>query len=285
MEAWRAEGGARFAIAESDYNTPFPEATDVLVAGSMVKLWEFAEEDKLRPVFSPDIEGRINDTFRDPESRWVGLSYRARVVVVNAELAGEEELGSIESYASLGDERWRDRLCLSSSRVDGNRLLVAWLIRRHGEREAELIVRRWRANLPNGFVEANDEAVFAKISAGECAIGLIDSDRLAAAKNSSNVLPLWFGEPGLTLIDISGAGVSRHAANPDTARALIEWLSTAGASAFFAASRTEFPTNADAATSNVIAEWEANAQATFAIAELGFLLQQAGLLAERAGYP
>ena len=61
MEAWRAEGGGRFAVAESDYSTPYPEETDVLIAGSMASLWAFAEEDKLRPLYSADIEGRVDE--------------------------------------------------------------------------------------------------------------------------------------------------------------------------------------------------------------------------------
>jgi iron(III) transport system substrate-binding protein len=285
MEAWRAEGGGRFAIAESDYSTPFPDATDVLVAGSMAELWTFAEEDKLRPVYSQDIESRVDERLRDSENRWVGLSYRARIVVYNPALVDNEELQSVESYASLGDERWRERLCLSSSRVAGNRLLVAWLIHRHGERDAELIVRAWRANLPGGFVDASDEAVIGKIEEGECAIGIIDTGQLAAVQPPSNVSPVWFDAPGSLAIDITGAGVSRHAANPDLARELLEWLTTEEANAFLAAARREFPANADASTSNALVDWSANVTTTDALADLGFLLQDAELLVERAGYP
>ena len=285
MEAWRAEGGGRFTLAESNYSTPFPEETDVLVAGSLVTLWSFAEEDKLRPVFSPVIESRIGEMFRDPESRWVALSYRARVVVYNPELVSSDEIGSLESYASLGDERWRERLCLSSSRVDGNRLLIAWLIHRHGPRDAEIIVRRWRANLPDGFVEADDEAVIGKIGRGECGIGVVDSDRLAVARPVSAIAPYWFEAPGSTVIDVTGAGISRHTTNPEEAGELLEWLTTTGAGAFFAAARNEFPANTEAATGNAISDWSANVQLTVALADFGFLLQEAELLAVRAGYP
>lgn len=285
MEAWRAEGGGRFAIAESDYSTPFPEETDVLVAGSMADLWEFAEQDKLRPVFSAAIDSRIEQPFRDPESRWTGLSYRARIVAYNPKLVSNEELATIQSYASLGDERWRERLCLSSSRIAGNRLLVAWLIRKHGARDAELIVRRWQLNLPDGFVEASDEAVSRKIIDGDCAIGLIDTSQNVLLHGADSLLIHWFDEPDSMVIDITGAGVSRHAANPDQAREFLEWLTMAGANAFLADARSQFPANADAAMSNALADWSANVRTSAALADLGFLLQDAELLVERAGYP
>ena len=285
MEAWRAEGGGRFAIAESDYSNPFPDETDVLVAGSLAALWAFAEEDKLRPVFSPTIEGRIDELYRDPESRWVGLSYRVKIVFYNPDLVDSEELQTVQSYASLGDERWAGRLCLSSSRVDGNQLLVAWLIRRHGEREAEMIVRRWRANLREGFVEASDYDVSRKIIDGECALGLISTSQTAPLHSADVIRPHWFDDPDGMMVDITGAGVSRHAGNPEQARAFLEWLTTEGANAFLASSRREWPASADAATSNALAAWSEYFQTSVPLADLGFLLRDAELLVERAGYP
>ncbi len=53
----------------------------------------------------------------------------------------------MNDYAALGDDIWRGKLCLSSSQVPGNRTLVAFLIRQYDLRDAEIVVRKWRANL------------------------------------------------------------------------------------------------------------------------------------------
>ena len=110
---------------------------DFFQAVSFAGLWEFAESDKLRPVFSSLIETNIAPALRDPESRWVGLALHPRILVYNNKLVSSAEIAGIDNYASLRDPAWRGRLCLASSRVPANRLLVAYLIKHYGVREAE----------------------------------------------------------------------------------------------------------------------------------------------------
>ncbi len=241
----------------------------------------------LRPARSETISQRIPAELRDPEHLWVSLSARARTIVYNAQLLHEDELRQITGYASLADTSWRGRLCLSSSAAAGNRSLIARLINDLGIREAEKVVRGWRANLA-GAVHADDPKLLQALAAGECAVGIADSSRIAAfldAERHTDIAPHWFAAAGVTHIDASGGGVTRHAGNPDGAVKLLEWLNSREANARFAAALREFPTNPQSSTHAALSGWPGLDAVPVNIANLGYLLEDATELAERARYP
>jgi iron(III) transport system substrate-binding protein len=187
----------------------------------------------------------------------------------------------------LGDERWRERLCLSSSSLPENAVLVAFLIRRHGVRDAEIIVREWRANLAT-TVFPGDAELLEALADGRCGIGIVDSALLASFAGVRTGLPVaahWFSERANTLTDISAAAVTRHATQPDAAEALLEWLSRPGPNGLFAGRRFEFPANPDAELASAVESGSGRLPDDTAYAELGFLLEEADLLVERARYP
>ena len=80
---------------------------------------------------------------RDPESRWAGLTVRARTIMYNTKKVKPEELST---YDALGDPKWKDRLCLRTSSYIYNQSFVATMIKRHGEAKTEAIVKTWAAN-------------------------------------------------------------------------------------------------------------------------------------------
>jgi iron(III) transport system substrate-binding protein len=295
LDAWRAASGSTFELVTDDRPDGSPRrpdyslraGTDLFVAGSLVEIWAVAEADALRPVYSDVVEANVAATFRDPESRWVALSRRARVVAYNAAQVEAGDLVGVDSYASLGDERWQGRLCVSSSANPGNRSLIAFLIGRHGARDAEIIVRTWRANLAIAYL-ADDEALLAAIADGRCGIGIVDSARLAvfaAGNPGAPVAAHWFADASNLLTDISAVAITRHAKQPDSARALLEWLTGTEANALFAGRRFEFPVKENAALATAVEAWDGRLPPAVDYAELGFLLEEAQLLAERARYP
>ena len=293
LGAWRAATGNDYQLLTDDLppgarRSPAvkPEA-DLFVAGSLAEMWAVAESDALRPVFSEAIGANVDAAYRDPESRWAALSRRARVVAYNPGRVGQEALGGVDRYASLAEEAWADRLCLSSSAVPGNRTLIAFLIARVGARDAEIIVRGWRQNLASPIF-ADDHALLDAIADGRCEIGLADSAVLsayAAAKPDAPLAIHWFPDAANTVSDVSAAAVTRHAKAADAATALLEWLTGAGANAIFAGRRFELPVNADAALATAVESAAGRLPSDTDYAELGFLLEEAQLLAERARYP
>ena len=282
-DAWYAETGSRIRLVGVD--DPEREEADLVIFDSVADAWEDAERDGLRPVYSTIVEDSVNQTLRDSESRWVALATRARVVVYHRPSVSADDLASIIGYASLGDERWRNRLCLSLSRQGGNQMLVAFLINALGVREAELAVRRWRDNLATRLF-ADDDAMLAAIATGECAVGIAGSNRAVAAPATSDIGTLWFESPEATVFDAMVAGVTRHAHDADAAQQFLEWLTTPTPNALLAMPRLDFPVNAEAPLAASLTDLPVDAgQVATPLSDLAFLLEESARLRERARYP
>ena len=85
---------------------------DVLITVDAGNLWNAARAGLLGKVDSPEIQANIPAHLRDPESRWVGLTVRARTIMYNTKKVKPEELST---YEALGDPKWKGRLCLRTS--------------------------------------------------------------------------------------------------------------------------------------------------------------------------
>ena len=260
---------------------------DLFIADNVADLWRAAEQDVFRPTRSDVIAKRVPAQLRDPEHLWTALGVRARVIAYNTQLVDAAEIGSVSDYASLGAEDFRDRLCLSSSTVAANVSLIAMLINDNGIRDAEVIVRGWRANLATSGYDGDHDLLQA-IAAGQCALGVADSSEVArflGANAGSNLAAHWFQDPGVTHINASGGGVTRHAKNAAGAVSLLHWLTSESANALFVLSLLEFPANAGAVTPDAIAAWSGFEANPVNLSGLGYLQEDASKLADRARYP
>lgn len=284
IDAFRAASTTRVQLATGEAGSPQVEA-DLIILGSLAELWAVAEEDGFRPVFSAAIDDAIPAALRDEEARWTALTLRYRAVFYNPLRLTAGEVQSLQRYSDLGEPGWSGRLCLSSSQVPGNRVLIAFLIKTLGTRDAEIVVRKMRANL--AATPFNDDATLVQaIADGHCAIGIASSELLqdfAIDAPAAALAMRLFDAPGAVAVDISGAGVARHAHNPNEATELLEWLSGGAANGAFAGSTGEFPANPEAAAAGMPAV--AAAAPAYPLAELGFLLPEAARLIERARYP
>jgi iron(III) transport system substrate-binding protein len=295
LDAYTAETGKRVQMHSADdqpglepgvASGSLPEA-DLFLMANLADLWQIAEQDGFRPTFNASIEGNIPTELRDPESRWTGLATSARLLVYNNELVSADQFRDIADYAGLGTEQWRGKLCLSSSSVSGNQTLVAFLIRKYGLREAEIIVRRWRANLASNIFDS-DSALIDAIFSGQCATGIVGSNAFAAHKKAhavSAVASHHFADASETVVEVSGGGVSRHAHNPEGAAELLVWLATAAPNALYAALGDEFPANTGSAVIPAIESWRGTVSKPAQVSGLAFLHDEAALLVLRAKYP
>jgi iron(III) transport system substrate-binding protein len=295
LEAYTAETGVKINLVVDDLanlvarieRSGSGSVADLLIATNVGDLWNATEKDIYRPVYSAIVAKQVPENLRDAEKLWHALSVRARIVVYNTTLAEAAQVATISDYGSLGDESWRGKLCLSSSSVPGNRSLIAYLIKKHGARNAELIVRGWQANLA-APVFSDDNEVMQAIVDGRCAIGIADSNDLALLIRGRPNAPLaaqWFAEGSPVYIDVTGAGVTRHAENSDGAAELLEWLTTDQPNALFAALGLEFPASPTAPVDASIKKWHEYVAQPTNVSEFGYFQDDATKLAERAHYP
>ncbi|MDQ3287501.1 MAG: extracellular solute-binding protein [Pseudomonadota bacterium] len=274
MERLRAEGS----------RTP----ADVFITVDAGNLWQATNMELLQPVDSAVLQANIPQNLRDPENRWFGLSARARTIIHNPEVTPASELST---YEDLADPKWRGKLCLRTSASVYNQSLVATMIARLGQERTEEIVEGWVENLAAPPF-ANDTAVIEAVTAGRCAVGIVNSYYLGRAQRDDPALPVtvfWANQgedenASGTHVDVSGAGVTAHADNPAGARAFIEWLSAGEAQAMYANENLEYPANPQVDAAPIVQAWGNYEQNLINVAEAGKLQADAVKLMDRAGY-
>jgi iron(III) transport system substrate-binding protein len=257
---------------------------DLLLTVDAGNLWYAAEEGALRPVRSAILQNNIPERLRDPENLWFALSVRARTIVYDTR---KVDASALRDYAGLADEQWKGKLCLRTSAKVYNQSLVAMLIAQHGEEKTERIVRAWVDNLATD-VFSNDTKLIEAIAAGQCEVGIVNTYYFGRLQKENPDIPVaifWPGaDSGGVHVNVSGAGVTRHAGNPDGAIALLEWMSQEAAQKLLGGENMEYPANPDIAPHPLVAAWGDFSPSPMNVAQAGRYQADAVKLMDRAGY-
>ena len=278
------EGPLMARLKAEGRNTP----ADMLLTVDAGNLWQASEEGLLRPIQSKTLEANVPAHLRDPGNEWFGLSVRARTLVYNT---GKVKPADLSTYEDLASPKWKGRLCLRTSKKVYNQSLVAMMIHEYGEEKAEDIVRGWVGNLATSPFPDDTKAMEA-VAAGQCDATLVNTYYFGRLMEKKPNLPLAIFWPNQNLADkasgvhvnISGAGVTRHAKNPAGAQKLIEWLSSGKAQNLFADVNLEYPVNPKVAPDKTVAAWGGFRQSLINVKEAGSLQTKAVRLMDRVGY-
>lgn len=258
---------------------------DVFMTVDAGMLWNAAEQGVLEPMDSPDLERAVPRDLRDPEGRWVGLAMRARTVMYNPEAVDPAELDTEDTYAGLGDPKWRGRLCMRDETASYTQSLVASLIDLHGRDRALEIVRSWVAN--DVEIMSNDIELLEAIDAGGCDVGITNHYYLARLLEEDpdfGVKPFWASQDGQgTHVNISGAGVVTGSDAASDAQRLLEWLATDGQNAFVDGNH-ELPVNPEVEPDALVAGFGEFKRMPVDAAAYGSLNAEAVEVLEEAGY-
>jgi iron(III) transport system substrate-binding protein len=256
---------------------------DVLITVDAGNLWNAARAGLLAPVDSAELQANIPANLRDPQSRWFGLTVRARTIMYNTQKVKPQELST---YAALGAPKWKGRLCLRNSSHVYNKSLMAAMIKKVGEPRVEEIVRGWVANQPT--LINGDTKILESIAAGQCDVGVTNTyylARILAKDPNFPVRPFWPDQQGAGVhVNVSGAGVTAHAKHRAEAIKFIEFLSKPESQGLFAALSQEYPANPAVAPSPILAAWGTFKMDDVNVAAAGELQPAATKLADRAGY-
>lgn len=278
------EGPLMARLKAEGKNTP----ADMLLTVDAGNLWQASEEGLLRPIQSKTLEANVPAHLRDPDNEWFGLSVRARTIVYNT---SRVKPGELSTYEDLASPKWKGRLCLRTSKKVYNQSLVAMMITEHGEGKTEDMVRGWVANLATSPFPDDTKAMEA-VAAGQCDVTLVNTYYFGRLMEKQPNLPLAIFWPNQNLknkaagvhVNVSGAGVTKHAKNPAGAQKLIEWLSSDKAQNLFADVNLEYPVNPKVAPDKTVAAWGSFKQNLINVKDAGSLQTQAVKLMDRAGY-
>ena len=234
---------------------------DVLITVDAGRLYKAKQAGLLQAVSSEALQANIPSQFADPEGFWYGLTYRARVVVYAKDRVDPTTLSTYEDLAS---ETWRSKVLVRSSSNLYNQSLLASIIAQHGEETAT----SWASGVVANFArepKGNDRDQVKAIAAGEGDLAIVNTYYIGKLLNSSNSAEVEAGEAVLvffpnqddrgTHVNVSGAGVAKHAPNKANAIRFIEYLSDTEAQSVFAEANYEYPVKADVAWAPLLDSW------------------------------
>ncbi len=243
-----------------------------------------AEQGIFTEVDSQVLEGAVPANLRDPDGRWFAFSVRARTIVYHPERVAGDEVPT--TYEELAEPQWAGRICLRNSTNTYTQSLVASLIANLGYDEALSVVEGW-AN--NAEILPNDVIALESVAEGLCDVAVVNHYYLARLLEDDADFPvelIWADQDGRgTHVNISGAGVTRYADDPQLAQDFLEWLATDGQSVFVDGNH-EYPANPTVAPETLIATTfgEEFVADSLGAADFGALNPEAVRLLDEAGY-
>ena len=194
------------------------------------------------------IKSAVPKNFRT--SHWVGIAKRARIVYFAPERVSGAELMGL-TYESLSDTKWKGRLVIRKSNNIYNQSLVASLVKNNGKKAAAAWSKGVVSNMAR-TPKGNDRAQIMAVAAGEADIAVANTYYLAlmlsgkkgaeqqeAAKKVKPFFPNQ-NDRG-THMNISGAGLLKHAPNKANAIKLVEFLLSTEAQEHIVNNTFEYP--------------------------------------------
>ena len=219
-------------------------SADVLVLVDAARLDRAANLGLFRAVKSPQLLQQVPSSYRDSLGRWFGLTRRVRAIIVNPKIVSPN---SIRSYSDLANSNLKGKLCLRDRKSVYNQSLVADQLVSRGAAATTNWIKAMVANLAQP-VFSSDTALIRAVAQGQCGAALVNTYYVARmtsgesgkedqllAKNIDLIMPIP------AHVNISGAGVTSSARNPEAAQKLIEFLASPTGGKGYAEANNEYP--------------------------------------------
>jgi len=261
-------------------NTP----ADMFMTVDAGDLWYAGTQGIFQPVITERIKSNIPSHLRDPNGLWTGLSVRARTIVYSTDRVKSSDLST---YGDLASSKWDNKLCLRTSKKIYTKSLVASIIHNQGIEKASEVIEGWVNNLA-AVPNAKDSHVMDAILAGQCDVGLVNTyyfGRLIEKTPNAPLKLYWANQDTTGVhVNVSGAGIIKHASNPTGAIQLLEWLSSAEAQAIYGSLNKEYPANQNIDSDEIVSSWGSFKQDKMNLSIAGELQAEAVKLMQRLGY-
>jgi iron(III) transport system substrate-binding protein len=185
-----------------------------------------ADDGLLQPYASPSAAA-IPERFKDPQGRWTGFAARARVLIVNTELA---DPATIRGVDDLLDPKWKGKACMARPLTGTTLTHVTALSAAKGVEAADAWLQRLQ-DAGVQFVQSNGQ-VMRLVREGQMALGLTDTDDFNVARLGgypvAQVVPdqrdAEHPDAAGTLLIPNTVAILADAPHPEAARKLADFL-------------------------------------------------------------
>lgn len=237
--------GKEDELVERIRNEGTASPADILITVDAARLEVADSLGLFQPIQSKVLDEHIPANLRTPT--WVAFSTRARVIVYNKAAIKPAQ---VQTYADLAAPAMKGQVCMRSGSHPYNLSLGAAIIAHEGEAKAEAWARGLVANFARGPKGGDTDQIKA-VAAGECGVTISNTYYLArmmrstkpddqAAMNAVGIA--WPNQASWgTHVNVSGAGVLKHAPNKAAAVRFMDYLAGDEAQAYFANGNNEWP--------------------------------------------
>jgi iron(III) transport system substrate-binding protein len=219
---------------------------DVLITVDAGRMQKAKEEGLLQPLKSEVLDQLTPVNRRDSEGHWYPYALRARVILVSKERV---KAGEIKDYEDLAKPEWKGRLLIRSSSSSYNQSLAASMISAHGEEAAGA----WAKGVVSNFArppQGGDRDQIKAVASGLADVCVANTYYFGLLQNSPEAaekLRVVFPnqDDRGTHVNVSAAGVTKHAKHVENARKYLEFLVTLEVQKLIANGSYEYPISMD----------------------------------------
>jgi iron(III) transport system substrate-binding protein len=238
---------------------------------------------------SPD-DIDIPTNYQDEAGHWLGLSLRARPLMVSVD---SEQGLTITRLEDLTKPEWKGKLCVRSSSNIYNQSMVAALITQLGETNTQELVQ----GLVNNFArppQGGDRDQIKAVASGLCSVaiantyylaGMLSSKDEVAVEQAKAVQVVWPNQADRgTHINISGIALTKNAPNKESAVKLVQFLLSEDSQQWYATTNHEYPVLSSVEWSKLLMSFGQFKPEQVQLSQLGDLNAKAVQIMDRAGW-
>lgn len=224
---------------------------DVLITVDAGRMQKAKADGLLQPLKSEALEMATPKGLRDADGQWYPYAVRARVILASTERV---KAGEIKDYEDLAKPEWKGRVLIRSSSSSYNQSLAASIITANGDAKAAA----WAKGVASNFArppQGGDRDQIKAVASGLADVcvsntyyfGLLLNSPDAAEREAASKLKIVFPNQSNrgTHVNVSAAGVTKHAKNTDNAKTYLEFLVTPEVQKLIANGSFEYPISMD----------------------------------------
>lgn len=263
---------------------------DLLLTTDVGRLHRAQQQGLTQQIAPTDAIAALPANYRDEQRHWLGLSLRARPLMVSVDRIGDEAINTLEELVAA---KWKGKVCVRSSSNIYNQSMVASLIVQLGESATE----QWVTGLVKNFArppQGGDRDQIKAVASGLCDVAIANTYYLAGMLSSEDketrnqakaVRVVWPNQADRgTHINISGVALTKNAPNKAAATKLINFLLSKESQSWYASTNHEYPILADIPWSELLQSFGTFEAEQVPLGKLGELNAKAVQLMDRAGW-
>ena len=246
-------------LKNEDENSP----ADIFISVDAGKLQKVSSLDLLQKLPSEIEMTNIPKLFQDINGLWAPITYRSRILVYSKDRVDKKEL---DTYESLTDEKWNNRILVRSSSNAYNQALMASIIANNGVEAAE----QWSAGIVNNLArnpKGNDRDQVKAIYSGLGDVAIVNSyyiglllssekeEERKAGESVSVFFPNQSDEQSGTHINVSGVAITKYSPNRRNAIKLINYLLSEEAQKTYVNNSFEYPVHNEVEPNEIVSNW------------------------------